>query len=123
VTRPWSKTRIKWEGDSQKIIRDWPKDVKENFGGELERLEHYEDPLDSKPMGKVLPGVSELLDKHNNVWYRVMYWLQLGWIYVLHCFTKKTNKTSAPDIKIARKRVQAIKARNDKPAGKETKHA
>jgi phage-related protein len=123
MTRPGSDSRIRWEGDSAKEIRSWPDEVKENLGGELERLEHHEEPLDSKWMGEVLPGVQELRDKHKGVWYRLMFWLNLGWIYVLHCFTKTTNKTALGDIEIAKKRMQTIKARKDTPAGKEEKRA
>jgi phage-related protein len=32
-----------------------------------------------------------------------------GVVYVLHCFTKKTNKTSPTDIEIARARLSALK--------------
>ena len=52
-----------------------------------------------------------------------MYWLHMGWIYVLHCFKKKTNETSQADIEIAKKRMQVVKARKDAPAGKEEKSA
>jgi phage-related protein len=74
-------------------------------------------------MGKVLPGVQELRDEHKGAWYRLMFWLHIGWIYVLHCFKKTTNKTSPGDIEIAKKRMQAIKSRKDTPAGKEEKSA
>lgn len=113
MTSPGSKTRIKWEGNSQKEIRSWPKGARENLGNDLSRLENHEDPLDSKPMGKSLPGVHELLDEDKDFWYRVLYKLDSGWIYVLDCFKKKTNKTSKNDLKLARKRVSDIKARND----------
>jgi phage-related protein len=73
MTSPGSKSRIKWEGDSQKEIRKWPDAVKENIGGDLERLENHEKPLDSEWMGKVLPGVSELRDRDSDLWYRLLY--------------------------------------------------
>jgi phage-related protein len=97
--------------------------VKENIGGELERLEHHEEPLDSKWMGKVLPGAQELRDEQKGVWYRLLYWLHDRWIYVLHCFKKTTNKTSKADINIARDRMSKILQRKDSPAGKEEKSA
>jgi phage-related protein len=70
-----------------------------------------------------LPGVRELRDEHKGVWYRLMFWLNLGWIYVLHCFKKTTNKTSPGDIKITKQRLRTIKARKDTPAGEEDKSA
>src|SRR5260370_18179494 len=119
MTSKGSKSRIKWEGDYKKESRSWPDEVRQNIGGELDRLEHHEEPLDSEWMGKVLPGVSELRDQDKDWWYRLLYWLNAGWIYVLHCFKKTTNKTSPGDIEIAKKRMQAIKARKDVPAKEE----
>jgi phage-related protein len=121
MTSPGSKSRIKWEGDSQKEIRSWPKDARQNFGAELERLEDHEEPLDYKSMGKVLPGVKELRDEDKDFWYRVMYWLHAGWIYVLHCFTKTSNKTSPGDIAKAKERLAEVKLRKDPPFKKEGK--
>src|SRR6202035_221293 len=80
-----SKSRIKWEGDSLKEIRTWPDDVKQDIGGDLRRLEEHEQPSDGKPMGKSAPGISELRDEHMGVFYRLLYALHSGWIYVLHC--------------------------------------
>lgn len=119
MTSEGSKSRIKWEGNSLEEIRAWPKGVKENIGGDLDRLERHEQPLDSKPMGKSLPGVSELRDEDGAFWYRLFYWLHSGWIYVLHCFKKKTNQTSLGDINIAKQRMKTIKQRKDAPAESE----
>jgi len=116
MTSDGSKSRIKWEGDSNQEIRSWPKDVRQNFGLELTRLDNHEEPLDSRPMGAVLPGVHELRDRDKDFWYRLFYHLRAGWIYVLHCFTKKTNQTSKSDIKITNQRLSAVKLRNDAPA-------
>ena len=90
--------------------------MKENIGLELHRLENFEEPLDSRPMNAVRHGVSELRQEDVHFWYRLFYWLNSGWIYVLHCFKKKTNKTSKGDIKIARQRIAQVIARKDPPA-------
>jgi phage-related protein len=113
VTSKGSKSRIRWEGDSNEVIRTWPQEIRQNFGGELTRLENHEDPLDSKPMGKSLPGVNELRDEDKDSWYCLLYYLRSGWIYVLHCFTKKSNRTSPGDIAIARRRLAAVRQRDD----------
>jgi phage-related protein len=73
--------------------------------------------------GQGSPGVSELRDQDEDWWYRLLYWLNAGWIYVVHCFKKTTNKTSQGDIEVARQRTKAIKARKDAPAEKEEKSA
>ena len=113
MTSKGSKSRIKWEGDSNEVIRTWPQAVRQNFGGELSRLENHEEPLDSKAMGKSLPGVHELRDEDRDSWYRLLYHLHSGWIYVLHCFKKKTNQTSMGDLRIAKQRLSVIKQRAD----------
>jgi len=123
MTSEGSKSRIKWEGTSQKEIRSWPKDVKEDVGAELQRLENREALLMSKPMGQSLPGVSEIINEDKDFWYRLLYALHAGWIYVLHCFKKKRNKTSQNDIEIAKKRFADVKRRDDAAPGEEEKSA
>jgi|HubBroStandDraft_6_1064221.scaffolds.fasta_scaffold01344_13 phage-related protein len=116
MTSEGSKSRIKWEGDSQAEIRTWPKDVKEDIGLDLNRLENFEDPLKSDPLGKSFPGVHSLKDQDKDFWYRVLYTLRSGWIYILHCFKKKTNQISKRDIDKAKQRLANVKLRNDPPA-------
>lgn len=82
----------------------------------MQRLDNHEDPLDSEPLGKPLPGVHKLNDEDRDFWYRLLYWFHAGWIYVLHCFKKKTNKIPQGDIEIARKRKSDVLKRNDAPA-------
>ena len=106
------KPRVKFEGDSLEALRDWPKDAKINVGGDLRRLEEHEAPLDHKYVGD---GLHELRDRQKNAWFRLLYWLNSGWIYVLHCFTKKTNKISQSDIDLAKDRRKAVVERKDPP--------
>lgn len=100
-----------FEGDSQAVIRKFPEDVRGNLGADLRRAQNGERPLDSGSMARVLPGVFELRDDDQDFWYRVLYIKLEGAVYVLHCFTKKTNKTSPKDIEIARARLSALKQR------------
>jgi len=62
-------------------------------------------------MALALPGVFELRDQDRDTWYRVLYIKLGGVVYVLHCFTKKTNQTSKGDIELGRKRLSDLKAR------------
>lgn len=102
---------VVFEGNSLNIVRDFPKDVREDFGGDLRRLQNGERPLDSGSMAPALPGVFELRGHDRDTWYRVLYVKLGGVIYVLHCFTKKTNQTAKGDIETGRKRLSALKAR------------
>lgn len=98
-------------GDSKDIIKLFPSDVREDLGGDLRRLQNNEHPLDSAPMAPALPSVFELRAEDKNLWCRVFYHLRDGVIYVLHRFTKKTNKTPQGDIEIGRKRLSDLKQR------------
>jgi phage-related protein len=69
-------------------------------------LELGQEPLDFKPIGKVLPGVSELRDGYDGAWYRLMYFPKGGLIFVLHCFRKKANQTAQKDIETTRERLR-----------------
>jgi phage-related protein len=118
MTSKGSTSRIHWEGDSNQVIRSWPEGVRQNFGGELTRLENHEEPLDGKSMGKSLLGVYELRDQDKDSWYRLLYHLRSGRIYVLHCFTKKSNQTALADIRIAKQRLAAVKQQDARQATK-----
>jgi phage-related protein len=109
VTSPGSKTRIRWLGDSQNVIRGFSIEARQNLGNDLQRLDEGEEPLDFAPMGAVLPGVFELRDRDSEHWYRVLYIPLEGLIYVLHCFTKKANQTPQKEIETAEKRLQLLR--------------
>ncbi len=110
-TRP---LEVVFLGDSKDVIRGFPADVREDLGADLRRLQDGERPLDSAPMAPALPGVFELRADDKDFWYRVFYHVRDASIYVLHCFTKKTNKTSQRDIETGRKRLQELKQRGTK---------
>lgn len=103
-------SRIKWEGDSRQTMHSWPKPPKANIGGDLTRLEQGGEPLD---FAHLEGGIYELRDRQQNVWYRLLYWINAGWIYVLHCFQRKTNQTPKADLDKAKNRRRAIVNRGD----------
>jgi phage-related protein len=102
---------VVFEGDSRAVIKSFPEDVREDLGADLWRVQNGEKPLDSRPMAPAFPGVFELRDQDKAAWYRVLYVKLGGVVYVLHCFTKKTNETSQKDINTARGRLSALKLR------------
>ena len=66
------------------------------------------DPDDWKPMQTVGPGVCEIRI-HAAGAHRVFYVAtRAEAIYVLHAFEKKTQKTSAHDLRIGRDRFRAL---------------
>jgi len=102
---------VVFEGNSRNVIKRFPDEVRENLGADLWRVQSGERPLDSRSMAPALPGVFELRDQDKNTWYRVFYIKLGGMVYVLHCFTKKTNRTSKSDIELGRKRLSDLKVR------------
>ncbi len=102
---------VLFEGDSRDVIRTFSEEARESLGLDLRRLQNGERPLDGGSMAPALPGVFELRDQDRSFWYRVLYVRLEGAVYVLHCFTKKTNETSQKDINIARLRLSALKER------------
>jgi phage-related protein len=102
---------VVFEGNSLSVIRSFPAEVRENLGADLRRLQNGERPLDSASMAPALPGIFELRDQGKATWYRVLYIKTGGVVYVLHCFTKKTNQTPKGDIEVGRKRLGHLKAR------------
>ncbi len=102
---------VVFEGDSLRVIRSFPDDVRAHLGADLRRVQNGDRPLDSKPMAPVLPGVFELRDDDKDAWYRVLYTQQAGVVYVLHCFKKKTRRTPSKDIEVARTRLGTLKQR------------
>jgi phage-related protein len=60
-------------------------------------------------MRTVGPGVRELRYRDQNGAFRIIYVAQfVQAVYVLHCFQKKTEKTTQNDIEIARSRLAQI---------------
>lgn len=77
-------------------------------GYQLERVQIGLKPKDWKPMPAVGSGVEEIRIHAENE-YRVIYIARFeDAVYVLHCFVKKTQKTSAPDILLAKARLKQL---------------
>lgn len=115
MTSKGSRSRIRWEGDSAKVIRSWPKAVREDLGLNLHRLDNREPALHDKAMGKSMPGIRELSEEDLSGGYRVLYANHRGRIHVLHCFTKTTQKTEKRDIDLAVQRMAEVERRNEPP--------
>jgi phage-related protein len=60
-------------------------------------------------MNTVGPGVREIRIRDERGIFRVMYVTKFGdTLFVLHCFQKKTQKTSAADIETATQRYKEL---------------
>jgi phage-related protein len=99
---------IIWLGSSRGDLRAFPALARRLAGFQLRRVQQGLDPNDSKPMQTVGPGVREIRI-HIAGAHRVFYVAtRPETIYVLHAFEKKTQKTSAQDLRIGRDRFRAL---------------
>lgn len=102
--------RINFLGDSLNVIRQFPDDMRRKAGYQLDRIQHGDTPDDWKPMPSIGSGVNEIRLHGANRGFRVVYIAKLeDFIYVLHAFEKKSQKTSQADLELARKRFNELR--------------
>lgn len=105
---------LKFMGDSQDALTNFPSEAKRQAGFELWQVQLGLMPSDFKPMPTVGAGAYEIRVKVNGQW-RVIYVAKHDdAVYVLHCFHKTTPKTAKPDIDLAGKRYRLIGADHGK---------
>lgn len=110
---------IRWMGNSQKNLMNFPPEVKKLIGDELQFIQFGGMPKDAKPFKGVGSGVFELAIRYDKEAYRTVVAVQLGnKIYVLHAFQKKSKKgikTPQEDVDLIKQRFNAAKelAKND----------
>jgi phage-related protein len=73
-------------------------------------VQHGRDPDDWKPVSAVGNGVKEIRIRDDAGAFRLFYVAKFAdAVYVLHCFQKKTQKTSGTDLDLAGKRYRDLK--------------
>ena len=101
---------IIWLGDSLEVLRGFPASVRVDIGSDLRRLQIGEQPLNSKSVKTVGPGVRELRAKDRDNQFRTVYFLaKSDDVVVLHSFIKKSRTTPKKDIDIAKERFKLFK--------------
>ena len=100
--------QMAFHGTSRKEIKKFPEQAKREAGHQLMRLQQGLEPVDWKAMRNIGQGVREIRI-HTKGQYRIIYVARFkDAIHVLHAFQKKTQKTPAKDIDIARRRYKDI---------------
>ena len=100
--------RVQWLGTSLNAVREFPPEVRNLIGQQLLFVQRGLMPSDFKPMPTVGAGVYEIRVRLDNQ-YRVIYVAKFSEsVYVLHSLIKKTAKTAAPDLEMAKKRYTAL---------------
>ena len=100
---------IVFQGSSLDDLRAFPDQAKKETGYQLDRVQRGEKAEDWKPLSTVGPGVQEIRVRDAAGIFRVIYIAKFAYaIYVLHCFQKKTEKTSKADLDLAEKRYRDL---------------
>ncbi|MGQ0532604.1 MAG: type II toxin-antitoxin system RelE/ParE family toxin [Caulobacteraceae bacterium] len=90
-------------------LRAFPASVRRMAGFQLDRVQHGEAPDDWKPMTTAGAGVREIRVRSEAGAFRVIFVAKLeDAVYVLHCFQKKTQRTSRADIELAIRRYKQL---------------
>jgi phage-related protein len=98
-----------WMGRSRDDLRQFPQGAQDALGFELYRIQCGLDPKDWKPMISVGAGVKEIRVRDDAGAFRMVYLAtRPEGVYVLHCFQKKTPRTSRSDLELAAKRFKSI---------------
>ena len=105
---------IKWVASSKRDLDAMPEDVKDVFGHAIDLAQAGGRHQDAKPLsGFGSAGVLEVVEDFRSDTYRAVYTVKFaGWIYVLHCFQKKSKsgiKTPTEDIDLINTRLKAAK--------------
>lgn len=100
---------VVWMGSSREDLREFPEAVQDSVGLELYRVQCGLEPKDWKPMTGVGTGVKEIRVRDAAGVFRMIYLAtRPEGVYVLHCFQKKTQRTSRSDLELATKRFESI---------------
>lgn len=100
---------VEFCGDSLSALKRFPESARREVGHQLDFIQRGKEPDDWKPMNSVGPGAREVRVRDEQGIFRVLYVAKFdSVIYVLHCFQKKTEKTSTPDIELAIRRYREI---------------
>ena len=100
---------IQFRGSSLADLKLFPATAKREAGYQLDQVQSGGDPDDWKPMPSIGPGVREIRIRDAAGAFRVIYVAKFAeMVVVLHCFQKKTAKTSKPDLQLATYRYQEV---------------
>lgn len=81
-----------WLGDSQKALRTFPEDVKDEIGFALFQAQTGKTHIKAKPLKSFGTGVLEVVSDHRGDTFRAVHTVRLaGRVYVLHAFQKKSK--------------------------------
>ena len=112
--RSKARKSIKWVSSAKRDLDAMPEDVKDVFGHVIDLVQAGGKHQDAKVMaGFGSAGELEVVEDHRGDTYRAVYTVKsAGWVYVLHCFQKKSKSgiaTPRPDLDLINTRLKAAK--------------
>ena len=100
---------VEFRGSALDDLRAFPLAARREAGHQIDQVQHGQEPDDWKPMATVGQGVKEIRIRDAAGAFRVIYVAKFAdAVYVLHCFKKKTEKTSKADLDLAAKRYRDL---------------
>jgi phage-related protein len=100
---------VEFRGSALTDLRAFPQTARREAGYQLDQVQRGREPDDWKPMNAVGRGVKEIRIRDASGAFRVLYVAKFAdAVYVLHCFQKKTQKTSKADMDLAGQRYRDL---------------
>lgn len=105
---------LKWVGSSKRDLDAMPGDVQDVFGHAIDLAQAGGKHQDAKSMsGFGSASVLEVIEDYRGDTFRAVYTVKFaGWVYVLHCFQKKSKtgiRTPKADMDLINARLKAAK--------------
>jgi len=108
-------------GGSRDDLAGMPESVRKDFGGALHAVQEGRDP-GAKALKGAAKGAVQLSEDHDGDTFRAVYTVEMqGFVYVLHCFQKKSKSgraTPKPDLDLIAKRLKDARALHRQQQGK-----
>ena len=103
---------LKWVGSAKRDLDGMPDDVQDVFGHAIDLAQAGSKHPDAKALsGFGSAGVLEAVEDFRSDTFRAVYTVKFaGWVYVLHCFQKKSKsgiKTPKEDLDLIKARLKA----------------
>jgi len=100
---------VVFRGDALETLLAFPASARREAGYQLGKVQNGMEPNDWKPMPGIGKGVREIRIHDASGAFQVVYATRLPEaVYVLHCFQKKTRRTSKTDVDMAAKRYRDL---------------
>lgn len=100
---------VEFRGSSLDDLRAFPLTARREAGYQLDQVQHGLEPDDWKPMSTIGQGVKEIRIRDESGAFRILFIAKFSdAVYVLHCFQKKTQKTTKADLDLATRRYRDL---------------